>query len=103
MGHLSEGQRLDLMHKQTELNASARTSAPKSDEMRDFEGRVAAQQAPGRTQEAPATDFTVDDEIEAREAKFEATVDEYNAGTTAAPAEPAPADAPSPDATGEKQ
>jgi hypothetical protein len=58
--------------------------------------RQTAQDAPGRAQEAPAKDFTVDDEIEAREAKFEAAVDEYNAGTTAAPDTPAPDDAPSP-------
>ena len=57
--------------------------------------RQAAQDAPGRTQGPPAKDFTVDDEIEAREAKFEAAVDEYNAGTTAAPDSPAPDDAPS--------
>lgn len=58
--------------------------------------RQTAQDAPQRTQEAPAKNFTVDDEIEAREAKFEAAVDEYNAGTTAAPDTPAPDDAPSP-------
>lgn len=57
--------------------------------------RQTAQDAPGRTQEAPAKNFTVDDEIEARESKFEAAVDEYNAGTTAAPDSPAPDDAPS--------
>lgn len=58
--------------------------------------RQAAQDAPGRAQTSKAKDFTVDDEIEARTAKFEAAVDEYNAGTTAAPDSPAPDDAPSP-------
>jgi hypothetical protein len=62
--------------------------------------RQAAQDAPGRTQEAPATNSTVDAEIEAREAKFEAAVDEYNEGTTAAPDAPAPDDAPSPSENG---
>jgi hypothetical protein len=57
--------------------------------------RQTAQDAPGRTQEAPSKNFTVDDEIAAREAKFEAAIDEYNAGTTAAPDSPAPDDAPS--------
>lgn len=57
--------------------------------------RQAAQDAPGRAKGAKAKDFTVDDEIEAREAKFEAAVDEYNEGTTAAPDSPAPDDAPS--------
>jgi hypothetical protein len=69
---------------------------------RDFDERFAAktagqtaQDAPGRTQGASAKNSTVDDEIAAREAKFEAAVDEYNAGTTAAPDAPAPDDAPS--------
>jgi hypothetical protein len=57
--------------------------------------RQTAQDAPGRAKGAKAKDFTVDDEIEAREAKFEAAVDEYNEGTTAAPDSPAPDDAPS--------
>jgi hypothetical protein len=57
--------------------------------------RQTAQDAPKRAKGAKAKDFTVDDEIEAREAKFEAAVDEYNAGTTAAPDSPAPDDAPS--------
>jgi hypothetical protein len=56
--------------------------------------RQTAQDAPGRAKGAKAKDFTVDDEIEAREAKFEAAVDEYNEGTTAAPDSPAPDDAP---------
>jgi hypothetical protein len=60
--------------------------------------RQTPQDAPGRTEAPAAKNFTVDDEIEAREAKFEAAVDEYNAGTTAAPDSPAPSDAPSPDA-----
>jgi hypothetical protein len=58
--------------------------------------RQTAQDAPGRAKGAKAKDFTVDDEIEAREAQFEAAVDEYNEGTTAAPDSPAPDDAPSP-------
>lgn len=66
------------------------------DQVRAEDARQTAQDAPGRTQEAPAKDFTVDDEIGAREAKFEAAVDEYNAGTTAEPDAPAPDDAPSP-------
>jgi hypothetical protein len=66
------------------------------DRVRAEDARQTAQDAPGRPQEAPATNSTVDAEIEAREAKFEATVDEYNAGTTAAPDAPAPDDAPSP-------
>jgi hypothetical protein len=57
--------------------------------------RQTAQDASGRAKGAKAKDFTVDDEIEAREARFEAAVDEYNAGTTAAPGSPAPDDAPS--------
>lgn len=43
-----------------------------------------------------AKNFTVDDAIEAREARTEAAVAEHNAGTQAAPDSPAPADAPSP-------
>jgi hypothetical protein len=86
--------------KGTRRNTSAHPE--QIDAWREFDERLAAkaarqtaQDAPGRTQEAPAKNFTVDDEIEAREAKFEAAVDEYNAGTTAAPDAPAPDDAPS--------
>jgi hypothetical protein len=43
---------------------------------------------------APAKDFTVDDEIEARQATFDKAVDEYNVGTEAAVDTPAPDDAP---------
>lgn len=68
-------------------------------EWQEFMDRIAARQtaqdASGRTEGPQAKDFTVDDEIEAREAKFEAAVDEYNEGTTAAPDAPAPDDAPS--------
>ncbi|ABE61199.1 hypothetical protein Nham_0303 [Nitrobacter hamburgensis X14] len=102
--HLSQAQRQELMHKVLAAGRAAR--APKAPEAKfDWSGleakmaankaaRQTAQDAPGRTQEAPAKNFTVDDEIEAREAKFEAAVDEYNAGTTAAPDAPAPDDAP---------
>jgi hypothetical protein len=45
---------------------------------------------------APAKNFTVDEEIEAREEQLERAVDEYNAGTQAAFATEAPADAPAP-------
>jgi hypothetical protein len=62
---------------------------------------VAPQNAPERTEEPASKNFTVDDEIEAREAKFDAAVEEYNAGTTAAPDTPAPDDAPSPSEPGE--
>jgi hypothetical protein len=66
------------------------------DEVHREDARQTAQDAPGRAQEAPAKDFTVDDEIEAREAKFETAVEEYNAGTSTTPDSPAPDDAPSP-------
>jgi hypothetical protein len=80
-----------------------KTKAEQDPEWRAFDEKLAAsrqtaQDAPGRAQTSKAKDFTVDDEIEAREAKFEAAVDEYNAGTTAAPDAPAPDDAPSPSA-----
>jgi hypothetical protein len=87
-----------------------RTSAhpEQTEAWREFDERLAAkvarqtaQDAPGRTQEAPAKNFTVDDEIEARAAKFEAAVDEYNTGTTAAADAPAPDDAPCPSGPGE--
>jgi hypothetical protein len=103
---LSQEQRQELMHKLITTGCAAR--APKASEAKfDWSGleakvaagktaRQTAQDAPQRTQEAPAKNFTVDDKIEAREAKFEAAVDEYNAGTTAAPDTPAPDDAPSP-------
>jgi hypothetical protein len=55
-------------------------------------------EAAGKEATAPPAhtekNFTVDDAIEAREATFEAAVDEYNAGTEAAPDSPTPDDAP---------
>ncbi len=66
------------------------------DEVQAEDARQAAQNAPERTEAPSPKNFTVDDEIEAREAKFEASVDEYNDGTTAAPDGPAPDDAPEP-------
>ncbi len=108
---LSAEQRVELMHRQAELGRGSKSPAAQSDEMKAFadriaehkadqDARIAAQEAAPRTEAPAAKNFTVDDEIEAREAKFEATVEEYNAGTQAAAAEPAPADAPTPDATG---
>jgi hypothetical protein len=77
-----------------------------SEEWRVFDDRVAtrqtAQNASGRASRAPKN-FTVDDEKDARQALHDRAMDEHNAGTKAAPAELAPADAPSPDATGGRQ
>ncbi len=72
----------------------ARVSARERAHFEAKASRQTAQDAPGRAQTSQAKDFTVDDEIEAREARSEAAVDEYNEGTTAAPDSPAPDDAP---------
>jgi hypothetical protein len=104
---LSADQEQELMHKVLALGReqhAGRAKGEVSPEIREFnerlkahkaaqDARQAAQNAPGRTEAPVAKNFTVDDEIEAREAKFEAAVDEYNAGTTAAPDSPAPDDA----------
>jgi hypothetical protein len=59
--------------------------------------RHASQNAPERAQDAPVKNFAVDDAIEARQAVHDKAVDEYNAGTEAAPDTAAPANAPAPD------
>ena len=87
---LSAEQRVELMHRQAELGRGSKSPAAQSDEMKAFadriaehkadqDARIAAQEAAPRTEAPAAKNFTVDDEIEAREAKFEATVEEYNA------------------------
>src|SRR5205085_9767611 len=45
------------------------------DEVRQQDARIAAQEAPQQTAAAPAKDFTVDDEIEARQAQQDEAVD----------------------------
>ena len=58
-------------------------------------GSETAQNAPGRTEAPPAKNFTVDDEIDAREAKFHATQEEVNAWRGYETlSEPAPMDGP---------
>jgi hypothetical protein len=83
----------DWRHASARWAQEAKVSARERAHFEAKAARQTAQNAPGRTGEAHAKNFTVDDEIEAREAKFDAAVDEYNAGTTAAPDSPAPDDA----------
>jgi hypothetical protein len=63
----------------------------------DQDARQTSQDAPQAAQEAPAKDFTVDDEIEAREAKFDAMQEEVNAARGFNPAPTDPPDIPSPE------
>jgi hypothetical protein len=88
------GQEDKWRHASARWEEEAKVSARERAHFEAKEARQTAQNAPGRTEGPQAKDFTVDDEIEAREAKFEAAVDEYNEGTTAAPDAPAPDDAP---------
>jgi hypothetical protein len=89
------GQEDKWRHASARWKEEARVSARERAHFGAKAARQTAQDAPGRAKGDKAKDFTVDDEIESREAKFEAAVDEYNAGTTAAPDAPAPDDAPS--------
>lgn len=80
-----------LIHPSTASRVAERFSKLR-EEIQKEEARIAAQDALGHAQAAPAKNFSVDDEIEAREAKFEATLDEYNATTGSEPLTDAPAD-----------
>lgn len=117
---LAQEQQTELMHKLLGLgraHSSSRELGPMSQAVREFnerarermvqvdggrvdrsilEARRTAQNVPGRTEEAPAKNFTVDDEIEARQATFEATLDEVNAMRGYEPLTDAPSDAPTP-------
>lgn len=107
IAHVSQEERWKLSKEFAALGPDARLTMdwPQDDaEARapagDREGRQTPQDAPQGPPEAPTYNFTVDDEIEARQAKFEETLDEYNAsieGETGAPSL-GPDDAPEPSA-----
>lgn len=86
-----EIQREDAMrHVLDSAREEARVSAVEQAHMEAKAARQTPQEAPQRTQEPPAKNFTVDDEIDAREAAFHATQEEVNAarGYDPAPTEP---------------
>jgi hypothetical protein len=86
----------DLTHRSPQSRAkehfhNLRSEIQKEDARIDLENASQpAQNPPGRTEEAPAKNFTVDDEIEARQAKFEETLDEVNAMRDDEPLDDAP-------------
>lgn len=127
---LTQEQNQELMHKVLDLGRERHASQPKAPSeplhdwshieaaiarsKADIEARQTAQDALQATEEASDKDFSVDDEIEARQAKFVATQAEVNAarGYDLAPTEPPdlsadptpePDDAPAPSADAQGQ